>query len=65
MAKVEKENEPIETSPPDKLHITNTQPVENEVVTLSMTPLSIKSPQPRTQTEVRKSKYVIPDPAIQ
>ncbi len=50
------ENEPIENSLQDKLHITTAQPVENEVVTLSMTPLSILSPQPRTRAEVRKSK---------
>jgi hypothetical protein len=58
------EEELIETSPPEILHIPTALFAENEVATLSVSQLSILSPHPKTRAEVQKRKYVIPDPAI-
>ncbi len=58
------EEELIEISPPEILHIPTTLSAENEVDTLSVSPLSILSPHPKTRAEVQKRKFVIQDPAI-
>jgi hypothetical protein len=58
------EEELIEISPPEILHIPTSSSAENKVDTLSVSPLSILSPHPKTRAEVQKRKCVIPDPAI-